>query len=416
MPQTNWAGNHAYRARAVHTPRTIEELQGLIAAAPHIRVLGSRHSFTGIADAEELVSLEALPGEIVVDPGAMAVDVPAWTRYGELAAALQGEGMALANLASLPHISVAGAVATATHGSGERLGNLAAAVTGLQLVTSDGSLLSVGREDPTFAGIVVGLGALGAVTSLTLAVEPAYEMRQRVYESLGWDALLEHFDAIAASGESVSIFTRWGDDVDQVWVKSRVGPDRERVREELFGARAATVERHPIIGLDPVNCTPQLGVPGPWFDRLPHFRMGFTPSSGDEIQSEYLVARRDATAAIDALRELGGTVRPLLHVSEIRMVARDELWMSTASGRDTVAIHFTWIADQAAVERAVTKVEAVLAPFGARPHWGKLFRYGADVLAPLYDRHADFVALAERLDPRGAFRNAWFERHVLGSA
>jgi xylitol oxidase len=414
MPERNWAANYEYRAASVHEPGTVEELQELIAAAPAIRVLGSRHSFTDIADSAELVSLAALPGEVAVDRAAGTVSVPGAIRYGELAGALAAEQLALANLASLPHISVAGAVATATHGSGERIGNLSSAVSGLELVTADGELRIAGRGDPDFAGLVVGLGATGAVIRVTLAVEPAYEMRQRVFEGLAWDALLEHFDAIAASGDSVSVFTRWGEHVDQVWVKTRVSGEPETLRDELFGATAASVERHPIIGLDPVNCTPQLGVPGPWSERLPHFRMGFTPSSGDEIQSEYLLARPHATDAIDALRRLAPQIRPLIQVTEVRMIAADELWMSTAYGQDTVAIHFTWVGDQDAVERLLVEIETTLAPFGARPHWGKLFHYRADTLAPLYERHRDFVALIERLDPRGAFRNRWLERHVLG--
>lgn len=410
--ERNWAGNYEYRARVVHEPRSVEALQELVAAAPSIRVLGSRHSFTDIADADELVSLTGLPGEAVVDRGGGTVSVPGAMRYGELIGVLERERLALANLASLPHISVAGAIATATHGSGERIGNLASAVTGLEMVGSDGELRTTWRGDEQFEGCVVGLGATGAVTRVWLEVEPAYEMRQRVYEGLAWDALLENFDAIAASGDSVSVFTRWGEQVDQVWVKVRDAD--EPVSQQLFGARAASVERHPIIGLDPVNCTPQLGVPGPWSERLPHFRMGFTPSSGDEIQSEYLLARGHATAAIEALRRLAAEIAPLIQVSEIRMIAGDGLWMSTAYGQDTVAIHFTWVADQAAVKRALIDIENALAPFGARPHWGKLFLSGADTLAPLYERHRDFVALIERLDPRGAFRNRWLRRHVLG--
>ncbi len=416
MPERNWAGNYEYRAHTVHEPRSVEALQELIAAAPAIRVLGSRHSFTDIADSEELVSLAALPQEVAVDRAAGTVVVPSGMPYGELVRALEPEQMALANLASLPHISVAGAVATATHGSGERIGNLASAVTALEFVTADGELRTARRGDPDFGGLVVGLGATGAVTRVTLETEPAYAMRQRVFEGLAWDALLENFDAIAASGDSVSVFTRWGEQVDQVWVKTRVSDESEPVREQLFGATAARVERHPIIGLDPVNCTPQLGVAGPWSDRLPHFRMGFTPSSGDELQSEYLLARPHATAAIQALRLLAPQITPLIQVTEVRMIAGDELWMSTAYGQDAVAIHFTWVADQDAVERTLVDIEATLAPFGARPHWGKLFRYRADTLAPLYERHRDFVALIERLDPRGAFRNRWLQHHVLGDS
>jgi xylitol oxidase len=248
-----------------------------------------------------------------------------------------------------------------------------------------------------------------------LDVEPAYEVRQRVFEGLRWEALAERFDAVTGSGDSVSVFTRWGDTTDQVWVKSRAGDAPEEIRADLFGAPAATVERHPILGLDPVNCSPQLGVPGPWWDRWPHFRMGFTPSAGEEIQSEYLLPREHAIAAIDALRAIAEVVTPVLLVSEIRTVAADALWMSPMHGRDTVGIHFTWAPEPERVRRAVAAVEDALAPFAARPHWGKVFLAEAAAVAPLYERAGDFAALAERLDPRGAFRNAWLERHVLGA-
>ncbi|MEN3281963.1 MAG: alditol oxidase [Solirubrobacteraceae bacterium] len=415
MTEVNWAGTHAYRATRIHRPSTVAEVQEIVARAPRVRVLGSRHSFSDVGDSDELVTLEGLPADLAVDRERMTVSVAAGVKYGELAEALNAEGLALHNLASLPHISVAGAIATATHGSGNGNGNLATAVAGLELVTSEGELLAASRGDPDFDGLVVGLGALGAVTRVVLDVEPAYEIRQRVFERLTWDALFEHYDTIAASGYSVSVFTRWGQDVEQVWIKSRVTEAPEEVRDELFGAVAATVDRHPIIGLDPVNCTPQLGVPGLWSDRLPHFRMGFTPSKGDEIQSEYFVARRHAVAAIEAMSGLGDRLEPLLLVSEIRTMAADRLWMSAQCGQDTAAFHFTWKREPGAVLRALADVEAVLRPFAARPHWGKVFVARAADVAPLYERLPDFVALMDRLDPRGAFRNAWLEERVLGA-
>jgi xylitol oxidase len=414
MRETNWAGNHTYRAAALHRPASVDQVRELVAGASRLRVLGSRHSFTDIADSEVLLSLDGLPAEVVVDRAAGTVSCSGGLRYGELAEALAAHGVALANLASLPHISVAGAVATATHGSGDANGNLATAVAGLELVTASGETLTASRGDPDFDGLVVGLGALGAVTRLTLDVEPAYQVRQRTFEGLAWASLYEHLDAVTSAGYSVSLFTRWGEQVEQVWVKSRVTGEPEQVRDELFGAVPATVDRHPILGIDPVNCTPQLGVPGPWSDRLPHFRMGFTPSSGDELQSEYQVPRGQAVAALEALRALAGVVRPVLQVSELRTVAADRLWLSPQYGQDTLAVHFTWLPDRAGVERALVEVEAALAPFGARPHWGKLFLADASAIAPLYPRLPDFAALAARLDPRGVFANAWLHERVLG--
>jgi xylitol oxidase len=413
VSEINWAGTYAYSAATLQRPTTLQEVREVVAAASYVRVLGSRHSFTDMADSAQLITLDSLRRELVFDRGAGKVSVNAAMKYGELAEALKPEGLALHNLASLPHISIAGAIATATHGSGVANGNLATAVAGIELVTSDGSVVNAARGDDDFDGLVVGLGALGAVTRVTLDVEPAYEVRQRVFEGLRWEALAEHLDAIATAGYSVSVFTRWGETIDQVWVKSRVTDADEEVRDELFGAIAATVDRHPILGLDPVNCTPQLGVPGAWSDRLPHFRMGFTPSAGEEIQSEYHVPRRHAAAAIDALRPLADTMRPVLLVTEFRWIAADRLWMSPQYDQDTFAMHFTWQRDPDSVERVLVDVEAALAPFGARPHWGKLFVADAAAIGPLYQRLPDFRRLAERLDPRGAFRNAWLERHVL---
>jgi alditol oxidase len=416
MAETNWAGTHVYRAGTLHRPTTRAQLCEIVARAPRVHVLGSRHSFNAIADSDELVSLEGLPADVVLDREAGTVTCNPALKYGELATALAAEGVALHNLASLPHISIAGAVATATHGSGDANGNLATAVRGLELVTSTGDVITSRRGDADFDGLVVGLGALGAVTRISVAIEAAYEVRQRVFEGLSWEALHEHFDAITASGYSVSVFTRWGETVDQVWVKSRVGDAPEQRRGELFGAVAATLDRHPILGLDPVNCSPQLGVRGPWSDRLPHFRMGFTPSNGEEIQSEYHVGRAHAAAAIRAVHALADTLAPVLQVSEIRTVAADGLWMSPQYGQATVGLHFTWTREPEAVARVLVDLEAALAPFDPRPHWGKVFLADAATLAPRFERLADFAALAERLDPRGAFRNDWLAAHVLGGA
>jgi alditol oxidase len=414
VTEVNWAGNYRYGAERLHRPSTLEEVREIVAAAPRVRVLGSRHSFNDMADSRELVTLAGLPADVVVDRTAGTVSFGAGLTYGELAGALHDEGLALHNLASLPHISVAGAVATATHGSGNASGNLATAVAGLEIVASGGEVITAARGDADFDGLVVGLGAVGAVTRVTLDVEPAYQVRQRVFEQLPWDALYEHFDEISASGYSVSVFTRWRETADQAWVKTRVTDAPEQVRADLFGAPAATVERHPILGLDPVNCTPQLGRPGLWSDRLPHFRLGFTPSVGNELQSEFLVPREHAVAAIQAMRVLGDRMRAVLQVCEIRTIAADRLWMSPQYGRDSIGFHLTWTPEPDAVARVLVDIEAALAGFDARPHWGKVFLADAAAVAGLYERLPDFVRLTERLDPRGAFRNRWFEARVLG--
>ncbi|WP_307024435.1 FAD-binding protein [Arthrobacter globiformis] len=414
----NWAGNLRYAAAEVQEPATVAELQGLVAGAQKLRALGSRHSFNRIADTTgTLVSLEHLEPAIQVDPAKMTVTVSGGTRYGTLAAELQRQGYALHNLASLPHISVAGAVATATHGSGDRNGNLATAVAGLELVTADGGILTSRRGEPDFDGMVVGLGALGIVSSLTLDIEPTFRLSQTVFEDLEWDQVLENFDDVTSSAYSVSLFTDWsGGRIGQAWLKSRTEDESAPpLRNGFFGGTPAKEPRHPIAGVPGTTCTQQLGVPGPWSDRLAHFRMEFTPSKGDELQSEYLVPREHAVDAIQAMRKLSHLVTPLLLVSEIRTMAADSLWLSPNYGTDSIGLHLTWRQDQPAVEAVLPVIEAELAPLGARPHWGKLFDGGASRLAPLYPRFADFKALADRLDPEGKFRNDFLDTKVFGS-
>ncbi|BAS08796.1 probable xylitol oxidase [Arthrobacter sp. Hiyo4] len=423
VQERNWAGNLGYRAERIAHPRTLAELQELVAGARSIRALGSRHSFNDIADTSgTLAALDLLDPAITVDAENMTVTVSGGTRYGILAAELQRQGFALHNLASLPHISVAGAVATATHGSGDGNGNLATAVAGLELVTADGGILTARRgETADFDGMVVGLGALGIVSSVTLDIEPAFQVAQHVFEDLDWEQVLENFDDVTSSAYSVSLFTNWsGATVGQAWLKSRledpaVDSGVDAGRQDFFGGTPALSARHPLPGVSGSNCTEQLGVPGPWSDRLAHFRMEFTPSNGDELQSEYLVPREHAADAIRALRKLSGVLTPLLLVSEIRTIAADRLWLSPNYGRDGVGLHFTWRQDQPAIAAVLPLLEAELAPFAARPHWGKLFDGGAAAVGPLYPRFDDFRALAGRLDPDGKFRNRFLDYAVFGS-
>jgi xylitol oxidase len=259
--------------------------------------------------------------------------------------------------------------------------------------------------------VVVGLGALGVVVRARVDVEPEYEVAQYVYEGLTWDQLAAHFDDVTAAGDSVSLFTTYAADIAQVWVKRRLP---HAPGSALFGARPAAADLHPVPGAPAANCTPQLGVPGRWSDRLPHFKMGFTPSSGDELQSELFVARGDAWAAIEALRSLSGQLAPHLLTSEIRTIAADTLWISPHYQRDSVGFHFTWRPDEDQAMRAVAMIESALSELAPRPHWGKLFAIDAGTLATRYPRHADFVDLIERFDPRRAFRNGWLERNLLG--
>jgi len=404
---SNWSGHHQYGAGVLHHPRTVEEVQTIVAAAPRIRALGSRHSFNDIADSVELISLDALDPAVVIDEASETVSFSAGMRYGELGTALQNAGWALRNLASLPHISVAGAVATGTHGSGDRNGTLARAVSGIEVVDATGALHQISPVDPDFDGAVVSLGALGVVTRLTLDIEPTYQVRQDLYSGLEWSALLENFDAVTARAYSVSVFTDWAS-IGPVWLKSRT--DDATPPRSLFGATPYPTEVHMIAGMAATNTTPQLGVSGPWNERLAHFRLEFTPSHGDELQTEYLIPRRHAIDAIEAVRALASVITPLLHITEFRTMAADSLWLSGAYETDAVGIHFTWLKEPAAVLALLPQIEEALAPFSPRPHWGKLFDA---VDRSLYPRLPDFVALAERMDPTGKFRNAFLDGHVF---
>ncbi len=413
--ERNWAGNLEYRATRVEHPTSVDELRALFAQAGPVRMLGSRHCFNDIADTEGvLVVLDRMPVVFEVAEARDAVRVSGGLRYGDLAPLLDDEGLALANLASLPHISVAGAVATGTHGSGDTIGSLASAVRALTIVTPTGDLRELRRGDDDFDGAVVSLGALGAVIDLTLDVEPAYEVAQHVYEHPSWDGILADLDAVTGIGTSVSIFSTWQhtDVADQIWVKQRLPEAREAARESLFeslGAEPAASKRHPILGVDPVACTEQMGEPGPWFERLAHFKLEFTPSAGAEIQTEYLVPRADAVAAIQAVRGLAGQIAPLLLVNEVRTVRADDLWLSSSHGTDAVGIHFTWKPDEAAVRAFLPTLEAALPPT-ARPHWGKVFTLDAAEVRERYPRFDDFAALAARFDPERRLVNPYLER------
>ncbi|MET4061833.1 xylitol oxidase [Arthrobacter sp. UYP6] len=415
----NWAGNLRYAAAEIAQPATVEELQALVAAAPSVRAVGTRHSFNDIADSPALmINLEKLISTPELDESALTVTVDAGMRYGDLAGFLVERGYALHNLASLPHISVAGAVATATHGSGNLNGNLATAVAALELVTADGGLLRVDRSSPDCNGMVVSLGALGINTRITLDVEPAYEVRQDVFTGVPWSSVEENFNEITSAAYSVSIFSSLaGPEASQVWLKSRTDAELPYAgKPDFFGGTAAAEPMHPLPGMSAVNCSQQMGVPGPWSDRLSHFRLAFTPSNGDELQSEYLMDRGSAVEAIGILRGMSAEIAPLLQVCEIRTMAGDDLWLSTNYGADSVGFHFTWKPRQDDVEALLPRMEAALAHLLPRPHWGKLFTLDQEQLQELYPRFGDFRDLALRLDPDGKFVNSFLSRKVLGQA
>ncbi len=410
----NWSANYAYRARGIRRPRSVAEVRELVAGATDaspVRALGTRHTFNGIADpgaTGTLINLGELPAAVSIDDEHRIATVSAGLRYGDVAQALEAQGWALHNLASLPHISVAGAVATATHGSGIGNRSLAAGVAAVTFVDGTGRLVTLRRGDAGFDGAVVSFGSLGIVTELELDIVPSYRIAQTVYLGVPYERAAEALGL----AYSVSVFTNWAPDaINQLWVKARVEEPVAEASVRALGATPALHRMHPIPAVDAEATTAQFGEPGPWHERLPHFRLDFRPSAGEEIQSEFLVPLRRAEEAIAAVRGAAERFAPVLLSGELRTVAPDGLWLSMtySDGDDewadgALALHFTWVREQTAAEAATAVLERALAPIGARPHWGKVFSDPGRVPG-LYPRFDDFRALVAEYDPRGVFRN-----------
>jgi xylitol oxidase len=408
--RTNWSGNIDFAASALETPGSVAELQACVSRHDAVRALGTAHCFNGIAATRGVqIQVTGLDSSIDIDSTSHTAWVPAAMKYGELAKALQPYGFAVRNIASLGHISVAGAVITGTHGSGDANGTLSSTVRALELVTAAGDLVVIDESSPDFCGSVVSLGMLGVVTRVRISIVPAFDIAQTVIDDVPHAQVTENFDAIFSSAYGVSFFTTWGpENLGQIWVKHLA--DHSWRHEEWMGGTPATIKCHPLPGHDPIHCTEQLGVVGPSYERLPHFKLEFTPSSGDELQTEYLVPRTEAVQLLQGLLEFSPRIHELLHVSEIRTMAADDLWLSGASGRDTVGIHFTW-KKVPEVFPLLPVIDEYFAPAGGRPHWGKLF--DATALPDRYSGFGNFVDLVERYDPSGKFSNDWW-RGVLG--
>jgi xylitol oxidase len=419
-PLRNWAGNRQYGTTRLTSPTSLADVQAFVRGHARFKVLGTRHCFNGIADStDEFLSLREMNRVVGLDRAAKTVTIESGMSYGQLCPGLARDGFALHNLASLPHISVAGACATGTHGSGVSNGSLSTAVAAFELVTATGDVVTFARNGDLakFQAAVVHLGALGVVTKVTLDVQPTYQMRQDVYLDLPMTQVRDHFEDIVAAGYSVSLFTDWQKGrINEVWVKRRLdhGAPAMAASGDFFGARAATTNVHPIVELSAEHCTEQMGVAGPWYERLPHFRMGFTPSSGKELQSEYFVARRNAVEAIGAVERLRDHVSPHLMITELRTIAADDLWMSPCYKRPSLAIHFTWKQDWPAVSKVLPMIERELAPFDVRPHWGKLFTIPSAQLQQRYPMSAPFKQLVSELDPKATFRNAFLTDTLYG--
>lgn len=415
----NWAGNLEYSTDDVHYPKTVQQVQEVVKKCDKLRALGSRHSFNRIADStENLVSVQELNKVVSLDKSANTVTVEAGMRYGELAPYLHENGYALPNLASLPHITVIGACSTATHGSGVKNGNLSTSVSAIEFVNAAGDLITLSKkkDGEQFYGAVVGLGGLGIVTKVTLDLLPAFNMKQVVYRNLPMNELKNNFDELQSKGYSVSLFTDWKNkNINEVWIKSRVEEGNVSPAElELYGAKLATQNMHPIEGESAENVTEQMGIAGPWYERMPHFKMGFKPSAGKELQSEFFVPIEQAYEAMMALEKLAEKIIPHLFISEIRTINADNYWMSPCYKKTCVAFHTTWKQEDA-VMNLIPLMEEQLAPFNARPHWAKLFTMSPSVLQSRYEKLNDFKQLLYQYDPKGKFRNEFLNKNLYNS-
>lgn len=410
MTSQNWSKNVDFNDRGYLQPESLSELQELVRTNQKIRARGSAHCFNDIADTSSYaINLSKMPQTIEISESTHSVTVAAGIKYGELAPVLHEQGWALDNLASLPHISIAGSVSTGTHGSGVKNRNLANQVLSLDIVTAEGEIRHIDRSNPAFNAIVVGLGLCGIVYQYELKIEPTFEIRQVIYPEIPLDVLQRNFDQIMGTAYSVSYFTDWGSDqIGNLWCKFR---DSEVIPDSVGGMRKAEKKYHPIPSVDPVACTEQLGTSGNWHERLSHFKLEFTPSVGEEIQSEFFIDRKDASAALEVLSKLGSEITPLLWITELRTIAADDLWLSGSYQRDTLGIHFTW-KKLVAIYPVIEKVEAALRPFNYRPHWGKVFTADSTYLKSVYPKMSEFQALVQALDPGKKFENGYTRKNL----
>jgi alditol oxidase len=402
----NWGGNLSYGTDQILEPTTIDELSQIIKSGK-VRPIGTKHSFSPVVIGDgKLVSTMGLVFEPFVDEKEAKVTVAANTRFGDLAIYLESRGWALKNMGSLPHISIAGACATGTHGSGDGNQILSASLSSYSFLDGRGEMQTFSRGDELFEAGRLGLGAYGLWVQLTLDVVPSYRMRQDVYHDILWEAFYENPANLTSAGYSVSLFTKWGKPtIDQTWVKTRIsdGPPAN----PLHGVYAETESKRELAPGVGDNLTAQGGQEGAWCDRLPHFRLDATPSAGDEIQTEYFVQRDQVASAVKQLNQLAELINPILIITEIRTIASDQAWLSPMLRGDSVALHFTWRNDPAAVNDAVQQIEAKLGDYGIIPHWGKVNAFDKSRLAAVHSRISDAREVFDELDPMRKFSSEY---------
>jgi xylitol oxidase len=433
---SNWGGNFRFSTTDIRFPRSLDEVvdavkEGAPKSTPggvgppvkHLRALGSRHSFSKIADtAEMLVSLSAMNRILAVNPGsateAPTITVEGGAIYTDVTPFVEFIGAAFHNQLTLSEVSVAGSINTGAHGTGITNGILATQVRSVELVLANGTVTTLRKGvDAAFPAAVVGLGAFGVVTKVELEMQASYQMTQHVFLNLPFTTLTDQFDTIMSSAYTVQAWTDWSDptNFNQVWVGDRDDDAADfSTAPAFYGATRAPAQVTPVAALPPTYVVPQ-GVAGPWNERLVCYRLGLSGFNGDEIQSEYILPITNAKAALEAIAALATQIAPLCYVSVVRTIAADDFWLSPAYGRDSVAIHFTWKPQLDAVVALLPTIESALAGLDAVPHWGKFFTMAPSVFLQRYDKLAEWKATAAAYDPSGRFRNAFLNDNVFNA-
>ncbi len=409
----NWARNLEFSAGEFLEINSISQLQEVINNSDKVKVLGTGHSFSPIADTSgSLISIKKLDPEIHIDSKMQTVSVSAGTSYAQLARYLEANGWALENLASLGEITVAGAIMTGTHGSGSSNTVLSNAVVEIEMILASGEKLLLNQQNlEEFNGFIVSFGALAVFTRLKLKIVKSFSIKQIVYENITSKSVSEYFDEIFDNAYSVSYFNSWAkNSTGQIWMKFLSDKDTSTLPKNAFGGNLAVANQHPVKVNDPSTCTEQMGAPGKWLYRLPHFKLDSSPASGDEVQTEYLVDRKYVKEYIEELSLIGDEIADKVYATEIRTIKADNLWLSGAYERPTVGFHFTW-KKSADIETFLPKIEQILGQNGGRPHWGKLFSTNKNQLITRYPKFSNFQQLLKKYDPDGKFRNQFIDRY-----
>ena len=409
----NWAKNITFSSQNYIEIENLTQLQKVIESSNKLKVVGTSHSFSEIADTTgTLISLKNLDSEIEIDEKSQTVKVSAGTSYANLAKYLEKNGWALSNLASLGEISIAGAVMTGTHGSGSNNKVLSDSVVAIEMILSSGDKFVIDRKNfAQFSGFVVSFGALAVFTKLTLKIVRSFSVKQVVYENVPIQSVLENFNEIFDRPYSASYFSNWSPkNTGQIWMKFLDDDKYPELQSKAYGGNLALSNQHPVKVNDPGNCTEQMGVAGKWLFRLPHFRLNSSPASGDEVQTEYLVDRDHVQGYINELTKIGEDIAARVYATEIRTISSDDLWLSGAYGRETVGFHFTW-KKSPEVKDFLPEIENILGKNNGRPHWGKLFSTPRAQLIDRYPMYEEFRQLIQKYDSGNKFRNKFIEQY-----